>query len=52
MGREHHEIATAIAEEDGERARQAAERHVRRNLRRIITTHLSLVDQPGRGAGA
>ncbi len=52
MGREHHEIATAIAEEDGERARRAAERHVRGNLRRIITTHLSVVDRPGQEADA
>lgn len=52
MAREHHEIATAIAEEDGERARQVAERHVRRNLRRVITTHLSLVDQPEQGTAS
>jgi GntR family transcriptional regulator, transcriptional repressor for pyruvate dehydrogenase complex len=47
MAREHHEIATAIAEENGERARLMAERHVRRNLRRIIASHLSLVDAGG-----
>lgn len=52
MAREHHEIATAIAEEDGERARQLAERHVRGNLRRIVTTHLSLVGRPDIGVGA
>lgn len=45
MAQEHHEIATSIAEEDPERARLAAERHVRRNLRRIITTHLTLTDE-------
>jgi len=50
MAREHHEIATAIAEEDAERARGLAERHVRRNLRRIIAAHLSLVDAPPDGA--
>lgn len=37
---EHHAIATAIAEEDGERARLLAERHGRRNLRRLIELHL------------
>lgn len=37
---EHHAIATAIAEEDGERARALAERHVQRNLRRLIELHL------------
>jgi GntR family transcriptional repressor for pyruvate dehydrogenase complex len=42
MAREHHEIATAIAEEDGDRARAMAERHVRRNLRRVIAVHLAL----------
>lgn len=52
MAREHHEIATAIAEEDGERARQASERHVRNNLRRIITTHLSLVGRADLGVRA
>lgn len=45
MAREHHEIATAIAEEDAERARVSAERHVRRNLRRIIASHLALTEQ-------
>jgi len=45
--REHHEIATAIAEEDGERARNVAERHVRRNLRRLTAGHLMLVDRSG-----
>jgi DNA-binding FadR family transcriptional regulator len=49
MAREHHEIATSIAEEDGERARQMAERHVRRNLRRIITAHLALVGRADAG---
>jgi GntR family transcriptional regulator, transcriptional repressor for pyruvate dehydrogenase complex len=47
MWREHHEIATAIAEENGERARLMAERHVRRNLRRIIASRLALVDEGG-----
>lgn len=46
MGREHHEIATAIAEENGDRARLMAERHVRRNLRRVITSHLDLMGRP------
>ena len=46
MAHEHHEIATAIAEEDAERARASAERHVRRNLRRMIATHLVLADDP------
>jgi GntR family transcriptional regulator, transcriptional repressor for pyruvate dehydrogenase complex len=44
MAREHHEIATAVAEEDGDFARRLAERHVRRNLRRVIAMHLELVD--------
>ncbi len=47
MAAEHHEIATAIAEEDADRARMVTERHVRRNLRRIITTHLALHDNTG-----
>jgi len=47
MAREHHEIATAIAEENGDRARLMAERHVRRNLRRIIASHLALVEEGG-----
>lgn len=50
MAREHHEIATAIAEEDAERARGLAERHVRRNLRRVVGIHLSLADEPAGGA--
>lgn len=40
---EHHAIALAIAEEDGERARTLAERHVQRNLRRLIDLHLKVV---------
>jgi DNA-binding FadR family transcriptional regulator len=48
MAHEHHEIATAIAEEDGERARLLAERHVVRNLRRTIAMHLALLDEPDR----
>jgi DNA-binding FadR family transcriptional regulator len=48
IAREHHEIATAIAEEDGERARLTAERHVLRNLRRTIAMHLELLDEPAR----
>jgi DNA-binding FadR family transcriptional regulator len=47
MAREHHEIATAVAEENGERARLMAERHVRRNLRRVIAMRLALVDDGG-----
>lgn len=43
---EHHSIATAIAEEDGDRARTLAERHVQRNLRRLIELHLLVA---GRG---
>ena len=51
IGREHHEIATAIASEDGESAQRAAERHVRRNLRRLTTAHLKLAeDIPREGA--
>lgn len=42
---EHHAIATAIAEEDGERARTLAERHVQRNLRRLIDLHLRAVEE-------
>ncbi|AXI80373.1 FadR family transcriptional regulator [Peterkaempfera bronchialis] len=42
---EHHAIATAIAEEDGERARTLAERHVQRNLRRLIELHLRLAER-------
>jgi DNA-binding FadR family transcriptional regulator len=51
IGREHHDIATAIASEDGESAQRAAERHVRRNLRRLTTAHLKLAeDIPREGA--
>ncbi|WP_455360174.1 FadR/GntR family transcriptional regulator [Streptomyces sp. SYSU K21746] len=42
---EHHAIAMAIAEEDGERARLLAERHVRRNLRRLIDLHLRAAER-------
>lgn len=42
IGREHHDIATAIAAEDGESAQRAAESHVRRNLRRLTAAHLEL----------
>ncbi|WP_244216883.1 FadR/GntR family transcriptional regulator [Streptomyces carpinensis] len=42
---EHHAIATAIAEEDGERARALAERHVQRNLRRLIELHLRMAER-------
>lgn len=42
---EHHGIATAIAEEDGERARTLAERHVQSNLRRLIDLHLRAVEE-------
>ncbi|MFI6289020.1 FadR/GntR family transcriptional regulator [Streptomyces sp. NPDC051018] len=42
---EHHAIATAIAEEDGERARALAERHVQRNLRRLIELHLVVAER-------
>lgn len=45
---EHHAIGTAIAEEDGERARQLAERHVQRNLRRLTEMHLTLTS-PSKG---
>ena len=45
---EHHAIAVAIAEEDGERARNLAERHVERNLRRIVEMHLGLRGDLGR----
>ncbi|MFE9093095.1 FadR/GntR family transcriptional regulator [Streptomyces sp. NPDC007264] len=41
---EHHAIATAIAEEDGDRARVLAERHVQGNLRRMIELHLRLTE--------
>ncbi|GAA5052056.1 GntR family transcriptional regulator [Thermocatellispora tengchongensis] len=44
---EHHAIATAIAEEDGDRARSLAERHVQRNLRRLIELHLRTVEERG-----
>lgn len=44
---EQHDIATAIAEEDGDSARLHAERHVRRNLRRLTAAHLELVDKEG-----
>jgi len=40
---EHHAIATAIAAEDGDLARTLAERHVRRNLRRLTALRLSAV---------
>lgn len=49
IAEEHHDIATAIAEEDADRARLHAERHVRSNLRRLTAAHLSLVDQGGGG---
>jgi DNA-binding FadR family transcriptional regulator len=48
---EHHDIATAIAEEDGERARAHAERHVRSDLRRLTRAHLMLVDGAGGDRG-
>ncbi|GAA2426415.1 FadR/GntR family transcriptional regulator [Streptomyces macrosporus] len=41
---DHHAIATAIAEEDGERARALSERHVQRNLRRLIELHLVVAE--------
>lgn len=44
---EHHDIATAIAEEDAERARAHAERHVRGDLRRLTRAHLVLTDTLG-----
>jgi DNA-binding FadR family transcriptional regulator len=44
IGREHHDIATAIAAEDGESAQRAAERHVRSNLRRLTSAHLASVE--------
>jgi DNA-binding FadR family transcriptional regulator len=47
---EHHEIAEAIAAEDGEGAQRAAERHVRGNLRRLTAAHLDLIEQPSRGS--
>ncbi len=43
MAIEHREIASAIAAEDPERARERAEHHVRRNLRRLTAAHLALV---------
>lgn len=55
IGREHHEIATAIAAEDAEGAQAAAERHVRRNLRRLTGGYLRLIEdttadgEPGGG---
>ena len=48
---EHHEIATAIAEEDADSARHHAERHVRSNLRRLTAAHLGLIDESTRGEG-
>lgn len=41
---EHHDIFTAIAEEDGERARQLMQRHIQRNLRRLTGMHLQLTE--------
>lgn len=46
--REHHEIATAIAAEDGEGAQSASERHVRANLRRLTAAHLHLIENGSR----
>jgi len=46
--REHHEIATAIAAEDGEGAQAASERHVRANLRRLTAAHLHLIENTSR----
>lgn len=45
IGDEHHEIAEAIAAEDGEGAQRAAERHIRANLRRLTAAHLDLIDE-------
>ncbi|MDH6198552.1 GntR family transcriptional repressor for pyruvate dehydrogenase complex [Mycobacterium frederiksbergense] len=47
IAQEHHDIATAIAEEDRELARSHAERHVRSDLRRLTSMHLTLVDGAG-----
>lgn len=47
IGREHHEIATAIAAEDAEGAQESAERHVRANLRRLTAAHLRLIEDNG-----
>jgi DNA-binding FadR family transcriptional regulator len=44
---EHHDIATAIAEEDPERARAHAERHARGDLRRLTRVHLILSTAEG-----
>lgn len=45
---EHHEIAAAIAAEDGVAAGRAAERHVRANLRRLTAAHLHLMERTAR----
>ncbi|MCL2584450.1 MAG: FCD domain-containing protein [Streptosporangiales bacterium] len=44
IGREHHEIAAAVAAEDAEGAQEAAERHVRSNLRRLTSGYLELIE--------
>jgi DNA-binding FadR family transcriptional regulator len=49
IGREHHDIAAAIAAEDAEGAQHAAERHVRRNLRRLTAGYLQLIEFGERG---
>lgn len=49
--REHHEIAAAIAAEDAEGAQRAAERHVRRNLRRLTSGYLHLIEESAEAGG-
>jgi GntR family transcriptional regulator, transcriptional repressor for pyruvate dehydrogenase complex len=44
---EHRAIVTAIASENGDQARQLAERHVERNLRRITALRLALAHDDG-----
>jgi GntR family transcriptional repressor for pyruvate dehydrogenase complex len=48
---EHAAIASAIAAEDGDRARLLAERHVEWNLRRLTAMRLAMAPDAGRGGG-
>ncbi|MCE1177791.1 MAG: FCD domain-containing protein [Micrococcales bacterium] len=45
---EHHDIVTAVAEEDGEMARTLAERHVQRNLRMLTDWRLKAAPRRNR----
>jgi GntR family transcriptional repressor for pyruvate dehydrogenase complex len=44
---EHHAIANAISAEDGDRARELAERHVEHGLRRLVLLRLAMYEGGG-----